>query len=206
VLLFAFSPLLPGQTKTVINARGEERAAPWHAQGAGWSVGVDRDVLQALINIEDQKLTAGSVVDYELTVTNTGSEAVNVPRSLEWKDVDSGSSEQRYTEAKVVFELGTKESFTNLTPTLNFYSVKEKPSTQLVLYPGDSIRILGTLSVQAREFSPKWTGKATLTAHLCVSSIHLTSVPGPGKRNEIAKQMLWCVTADPKYEVSLPEH
>lgn len=205
LFLCGFSSPLPAQTQTTINARGEARTAPIHAQGGGWSASVDRNTMQAVFTVNQQDLAAGRSVDYELLVTNTGSNAVKIPRTLEWKDVDSGGSDQRYTEGKVVFELSTKDRFTPMSPTLNLYSVGEKPSTQLDLEPGDSIRILGTMSLPAMAFNPNWIGQATLTAHFCVSSIEFALSEGAHKKTE-KNQMLWCVSADPKYEVNLPEH
>jgi len=138
-------------------------------------------------------------------VTNTGTKPVMVPRALEWSDVDSGGPEQNYKIAKVVFQLGTKQSFTNLTPMLNLYSVEPKPSTQLTLNPGDSVRILGTLSLPPAESHPNWSGAATLTAHFCVSSIRIASPAGPTHKNSSENRMLWCVTARPTYDVKLSQ-
>jgi hypothetical protein len=200
VLLLAFSALLDAQTQTIINGRGEQRPAPYHASGGGWSATVDHDTARAALTLAERDLKPRGTADYDVVVTNTGSKSVTVPRTLDWGEIDSGASGQEYLIGQVVFELSTKDAFTPITPALNLYSVDGKPSSRLVLEPGDSVRILGTLRLPANGFSPKWRGTAALTAHFCISSVRISS--GEGSRHASQnKTMLWCVSADPTYEV-----
>jgi hypothetical protein len=203
--LCVFSALLLAQTETVIDARDKERIQPAHAQSSGWSAGVNRDTtLEAVFTIADPNLKPGSHVDYELAITNTGTKATAIPRTLDWKDVDTDSLDQRYVKGSVNLELRAKDATTFIPPTLILYSTDQKPSTALVLAPGDSIRLLGTTILPATAFSPKGGGTATLLGHFCVSAVSVSVTPTGSRPRGIStsESGMWCANADQKYEVT----
>src|SRR5271167_799141 len=201
VALCAFSSLLVAQTETIID--GRDKGLTQHAGASSWGAGVNRDTtLEAVFTIGDPNLKPGSHVDYELVITNTGTKAIAIPRTLDWKAVDTGSFEQRYVNGSVILKLRTKEMETFIPSNLSLYSTDQKPSTTLVLAPGDSIRLLGTTVLPAWTFRPKGTGNPMLLGHFCVTAV---SESVTAARRGTFENLLWCVNADQKYEVDLPD-
>jgi hypothetical protein len=113
--------------------------------------------------------------------------------------------ERRRISRSLNRRLRTKDVVTYLTPTVILYSTNEKPSTALVLRPGDSIRLLGTSILPATGFGPEWVGNAMLQGHLCLASVSVRAAPAGGARKgtQMTNNALWCVNADQKYEVTL---
>lgn len=202
--LVATAERLAAQTETVIDGRNAAAAQFPHDQGAGWAAGVNPDTtLEAHFTIDNPPLKSGQPFNYELLITNTGEKTITLPRSLDWKIVETEDLEQDYVKASVTLELRSKGAFTYITPTLDLYSAPGKPDTLLVLHPGDSLRILGTSTLPMRS-GPEWAGPKTLIGHLCMRSVSETFRQTPvGRRSNGARHEIpWCANADEKYEVS----
>jgi hypothetical protein len=112
--------------------------------------------------------------------------------------------EQRFEKGSVNLQLTTKDVMTFVTPTLVLYSTAEKPSSALVLQPGDSLRLRGTTLLPATAFGAEWIGSVTLLGHFCVSTVSVSSGE-TGSHHKIggtSEGNMWCVNADQKYEVT----
>jgi hypothetical protein len=191
IVLCGFSSLLRAQTETVIDARDRD---PVTTGTASWTASLNPDTtLKAALAVADPNLRAGSRVDYDLVITNTGRKAVAIPRTLDWKEIGSNSSGRRYVRGTVEFQLSAENMTTIIPILLNVYSVDEKPATALVLRPGDTIRFLGNIVLPKMAFGPKWRGDAMLVAHFCESSVSMT---------RFAEESLWCVSSGEKFEVN----
>jgi hypothetical protein len=194
---------LRAQTETVINARDSPHVQRADEQGGGWCAGVNPDTnLEAQFTIDNTDPKPGSAMNYELLVTNKGEKAIALPRALDWKEVDSGSLEQRYLVARVTLELRAEGGAHTYIAPLALYSTAEKPGTALVLRPGDSLRLLGSAILPATAL--QGAGRANLLGHLCVSDMTKTfeqSRIGLRVRGDLG-QMLWCANAAEKYEVN----
>ena len=212
-LVLAVGELL-AQTTTVIDGRNSKRVPPPGGHEFGWSASVNPDTtLTAYFSIDNSAPQPGSVVNYELLITNTGEKAVMLPRALDWGDVESGSAEQKYVKASVILRLETNNgktvSVSFLPDTLDLYSTVAKPRTALVLRPGDSLRVLGASVLPNKAFSSQFGEGTTLLGHLCVSSVSLLlqpSVTGQREARNLHSQSLWCVNANEKYEVNYAPH
>jgi hypothetical protein len=114
--------------------------------GSGTGPG-DQKSLEAVLTVPDpSELIPGKPFDFELLVTNRGKKTVVIPQSLDWDDVNSGGPDWRYRVANVVLQVapdgGHQRGHIDLG--LQFYGSDEKPLTELVLAPGDGVRIFGT--------------------------------------------------------------
>ena len=215
VLVCAFSSILLAQTETVIDTRGKELSQPQCCNFVDFSGfgSHPNEALKAVFTVDDlSEVTATVPTDYEMVITNRGKDSVVIPRSLDWKDVDTGTSEQRFERAVVLFQLSAEGgSDTWLSKGgVTLYSSDDRPSSQLVLGPGDSIRILGSTVLADPKMVGLKLGKATLSAQFCLTSVvWLRPDPAKDAPKKNGAEPGWqgrslrCASVEQKYEVSL---
>jgi hypothetical protein len=136
------------QIVTDIDVRGRTATQPRIRMVGGSGTGPgDQKSLEAVLTVPDpSELIPGKPFDFELLVTNRGKKTVVIPQSLDWDDVNIGGPDWRYRVANVVLQVapdgGHQRGHIDLG--LQFYGSDEKPLTELVLAPGDGVRIFGT--------------------------------------------------------------
>jgi hypothetical protein len=162
VLLLVTTASVLGQTVRTIDTRGKDPTSPSQhlpddgqvvcGSGIGFSIGKGlasdgqtRFSIQVTFSLIDSpSLEIGSRLGYEIELVNKRSTDLAIPQSLDWADVDSGEHLQQYETANVNFDLKFRDGArTAIEGNIAFYGKKSKPSTMLVLHPGDSVRILG---------------------------------------------------------------
>jgi hypothetical protein len=215
ILLCSSSSLLRAQTESVIDARGKEPSQPtccYFVDFSGFG-SHPNETLTAVFTIDDPaNVTATSRMDYQMVITNTGKKSVVIPRSLDWKDVDTASSELRFLRASLLFQLRAKDGSDIWLSKggVTLYSSDDRPSTRLVLGPGDSVRILGSTTLAGTTVAGSKSGKAMLSAQFCVGSVVWTR-PTPTKDASKESgtlpgwkgQSLGCASVESNYEVNL---
>ncbi len=182
LLLLAVGLSASGQTITDINVRGQAATKPpvRIVGGSGTGPG-DQTTLVAELTVDDPSgLVPGKPFDFELLVTNHGKRSVVLPQSLNWEDVDSGGSEWRYVSASVTVQVAPDEGRQrgSVDIGLELYGSREKPSTELALKPGDSVRILGSSRLPLNmNINGNPIGKGKIAVSFSVNSVWLRPAP-----------------------------
>jgi hypothetical protein len=154
-LLLAASSAL-GQTVTDVETRGTD---PTHGdynvrKGGGGGRGVDTDALRVGFSlVNGSVLPIGQTYDYEVTITNKSTKEVLLPRCIEWSDiVDGHPKELRYKTLEVVLIFNSpKTGSAYMGSNLLLYGRSAKPSTMVLLQPGDTLRLRGRV-----KLNPPW--------------------------------------------------
>lgn len=152
LLLAACSAL--GQTVTDIETRGTD---PTHGEykvlrGGGGGRGADTEALHVSFSvINGSTLPIGQTYDYQVTITNKSTKEIRLPRCIEWSDiVDGRPKELKYTTLEVVLIFHSPNTgSTYLGGNLLLYGISAKPSTMIALPPGDALRLLGRVKLDA---------------------------------------------------------
>ena len=162
-----------------------------------------------MLTIPDlSQLIPGKTFDFELLITNRGKKPVVIPQSLDWQDVDSGGPDWRYLEADVALQVtpdgGRQRGYIDLG--LRFYGSDERPSTELVLAPGDGVRILGSCQLplsMSVDGKPIQKGKMGGSFNVSTEWLHPapTAAVPDGYRSE--GRTIVSAEAEPRYPVSL---
>jgi len=117
--------------------------------------------------------------DYELVITNRGNKALVIPQCLNWEDVDTGSRDQRFVWASVGIKVRTKDDLEGeLNGGLTLYGAEDRPSSELVLKPGESVRILASVTLPiSMSINHKPIGEAKLVGVFHVGNGWLYRTP-----------------------------
>jgi len=171
-------------------------------------MGGDDTALRAVFTIDNPtNLKRGNRFDYELVITNQGNKTLVIPQCLNWEDVESGSRDQRYIWATVGVKVSAKGDLeSELDGGLTLYGTEERPSSELVLKSGESVRILGSEILPiSMSINGKIIGEAKLAGVFYVGSGWLHRTPTPtipdGYRDET--RLLLSAVAEEQYLVSL---
>jgi hypothetical protein len=145
--LCAVSSLLLAQTVTEVNTVGVDRNSPAvrivGGTGASASALGSNPLQITLSAYGPSAFRTGDRLDYEVLITNVSSENVVLPQSLSWAEVaEPGAKRQKYVEASLSITLTTDEGGSGSFPVdVTLYGTPSRPSTLVVLKPGDSMRI-----------------------------------------------------------------
>jgi hypothetical protein len=200
-LLLAAGRLL-AQEEFVINARVVEPDEPHCCHFLDFSGfgSHPNESLKATFTFDSAKVMPADPIDFEMVITNTGKESLVIPRSLDWRDIDTGTPELHFVRATLLFEVRSEDgSFISTSNRFVYlYSSDDRPSTQLVLDPGHAMRILGsTVLPDPRRAGPK-VGKIMVTAQFCLYSLVWSRGPEPGSSGRASR----CASIDQKYELN----
>ena len=169
--------------QNVIDTRGKAyRDISGHlAQGNFTRAVPGLKALGGVFTITDQtNLTSGSHFDYELVVTNDSDAAVGVPQTLDWKEVDNGHASQNFVRATLWLTMECLNNYSNELDHIVLYGSEERPGTETMLNPGDSVRILGSgLMPLHPDMKCQSKGTATFLATLQVDAMRLRRKPKP---------------------------
>lgn len=169
--------------QNMIDTRGKAyRDISGHlARGTGTRVVPGLKVLSGVFTIIDPaNLTSGSHFDYELVVTNDSDAAVGVPQTLDWKEVDNGHASQNFARATLWLTLGCLNNYSTELDHFVLYGSEERPETETMLNPGDSVRILGSgLMPLHPDMRCQSKGAATFLATFQVDAMTLQRKPKP---------------------------
>ena len=158
-----------------------------HLARSGGSAG-DHKYLKGVFTISDAaNLTPGSRFDYELVVTNNQSVPIAIPQALDWKEIDQGRPSQNFVRATLSVHMGCLEhepiGLNDELGGLDYvvlYGSDERPETEIMLGPGESVRILGSgLMPLHRNMICQSKGTATFFANFQVSAMALQRKPEP---------------------------
>jgi hypothetical protein len=204
-----FAAFATAQNVTLIHARGKPRTEPsGYLVKGGSRYGPDKVNLQADFTIDNpDQLRPGSRFDFELTITNKDKGPVVIPQSSDWSDVDMASSSQKYLSASVgisVCCVGELEG--DLTDLVVLYRSDERPSTELVLMPGDSLQILGSAMLPiSMSINDHRIGKAVLRGRFALSSEAYRRTPMPQRLDgyTLEDHRLVLATASEEYPIDL---
>lgn len=198
------------QTTTDINARGVTATEPSVRilGGSGTGPG-DQKSLEAVLTVHDpSQLIPGKTFDFELLITNRSHKAIVVPQSLNWEDVDTGGADWRYRSAIVGLQVepdGSRQR-ASIGLKLELYSSDDRPSTELVLKPGDAIRILGSARLPvAMSINGKPILQGKLAGSFTVTSNWLHPAPTPAVPEGYSSEDRTIFSAEsvPTYPVTL---
>lgn len=144
--------------------------------------------LKGVFTIPDAaNLTPGSRFDYELVVTNNQNVPIAIPQALDWKEIDRASASQNFVRATLSVHMGCLErepvGLSNESGGLDYvvlYGSDERPGTEIMLGPGESVRILGSgLMPLHGNMNCQSKGTATFFARFQVSAVALQRKPEP---------------------------
>ena len=209
VTVSLFAAIACAQNVTVINTRDKSRVEPaGHSVGGSGTGGSDSSDLKARFTVENQdQLAPGQRFDYELLITNNKRVPVVIPQSLDWSDVDMGGSSQKYLGASIAISVccvGKQDG--QLTDNIQLYGSDERPSTELTLMPGDSVRILGSAVLPLRyTINDHPIFKGTLKGHVSLTEafFHRTPTPQHPDAYRTEGRTLMSVTATEEYPIDL---
>jgi hypothetical protein len=180
-LLIALAGLsMFAQTVTDIDTRGKPGTGPagHPLESSGGQGRIDTTTLKAVFMINDpNSLKPGNRFDYEMVITNQGKDTVSIPQTLNWEDVETGSDDQPYLWANVDIRVTAGNLEGSIADDFRLYGAEDKPSTEVVLRPGDSVRILGWVMLPLNmSINKKRIRKATLEGafHLGTGWLHRT--------------------------------
>ena len=174
--------------QNVIDTRDKAyREISGHPAGGGGSGG-DHKYLKGVFTIPDAaNLTPGSRFDYELVVTNNQNVPIAIPRTPDWKEIDQGRPSQNFVRATLSVHMECLEDeplrLNNELGGLDYvvlYGSDERQGTEIMLRPGESVRILGSgLMPLHGNMICQSKGTATFFANFQVSAVALQRKPEP---------------------------
>jgi hypothetical protein len=209
LLLLVFGGLsVLAQTVTDIDTRGKPGAGPMgRVLASSCRLDSDNAALKAVFVIDDPStLKAGDRFDYELVLTNQGTNPVVIPEALNWEDVQAGDSES-YLWASVDIRVDPGDGLEASLPNgLKLYGTKDKHWSEVALAPGDSVRILGSVTLPiSMNINTKRVGKATLKGgfHLGTMWVHRTPTVEDPDAYRTESRWLFSAVARERYPVDL---
>jgi len=186
------------QTLTDIDTRGKAATGP-----AGYLVRSDcrleedKATLSAVFAINDpDHLTAGERFDYELVVTNQSKAPVAIPRVLNWEDIQTGDGEA-YSWASIDIRVDAGDGLeASLAYSLKLYGTKDKTWSEVVLEPGESVRILGSDRLPvSMNINAKPVGRGTLKGIFHLGTMRLYRTPIAGDADAYSTESRWAFLA-----------
>jgi hypothetical protein len=207
MLLFAgFS--VCAQTVTHIDTRAKPWTGPTgRVLESSCRLDGDNATLKAVFRIDDpSSLNAGDRFDYELVITNQGRNPVVIPRALNWYDVQTGNGEPN-SWASVDIRVDAGDGLEASLPNgLKLYGTKDKDWSEVTLAPGDSVRILGSVTLPlSMGINQKRVGKATLIGafHLGTMWVHRTPTVEDPDAYRTESRWLFSAFASERYPTDL---
>jgi hypothetical protein len=209
LLLLVFASLsMFAQTVTDIDTRSKLWTGPTgRVLGSSSRLDEDSDTLKAVFVIDDpSSLQAGNRFDYELLITNQGKNPVVIPRALSWEDAQTGDGELN-SWASVDIRVDAGDGLEASLPNgLKLYGTEDKPWSEVALAPGDSVRILGSITLPlSMGINQTRVGRATLKGafHLGKMCIHRTPTVEDPDAYRTESWWLFSAVASERYPVDL---
>jgi hypothetical protein len=79
-----------------------------------------------------------------LLVTNDSNASVVIPKTLDWNGIDDGHASQTFWRANLLMQMKCLQYSSGELDHLAFYGSEQRPETEVMLKPGESVRILGS--------------------------------------------------------------
>ena len=197
LLTFASLPML-AQTVTDIDTRAKPESGPvGYLLGSSARLSEDNAALSAEFVVADPGgLTPGRPFEYELVVTNRSKSPVLIPRALNWEDVAAGDGEP-YSWAWVELGVDIGDGVEGSLPyTLKLYGAKDKTWSEIVLGPGESVRILGSQMLPtSMNINSKPVGKAILKGQFHLGTMRLCHTPTAQYPDAYRTESRWAYSA-----------
>jgi hypothetical protein len=197
VLLFAGLSVF-GQTATDIDTRGKPATEPTgHVLQSSCRLDEDNATLKAVFVINDMyHLTTGERFDYELEITNRGRAPVVIPRALNWEDIQTRDGEP-FSWASLDIRVDAGDGLQGSLPyALKLYAARDKPWSEVVLEPGERVRILGSdMLPVSMNINAMPVGKATLKAIFHLGTMRLYQTPAAGDPDAYRTESRWSYAA-----------
>jgi len=200
------------QNVTVINARDVVRSRPDGHLVSSSSGRLTRysaldTLLQAVFTIENpHQLTSGGRFDYEMVITNTSKTSLVIPRNADWAGVDLRASGGKYLGATIGVSICPEKDECALDDYIVLYGWDDQPSSELILMPGDSVRILVSAELTTRmSINNHEISKAFLRGNFKLEREWLHSTPTPSQLDGYSTegQMILSVAAKGQYPIDL---
>ena len=165
-----------------IDTRGKPYRELSHRLAGGVTVARDQKVLSGKFTMADPaRLEPGSHFDYELLVTNDSNASVVVPQTFDWKEIDNGQVSQNFVQANLWLNTGCLNNYSTELDHFVLYGSDDRPGTQLLLKPGDSVRILGSATMPLHSnLTCQSQGTAKFLATFQISAVALRRKPVAG--------------------------
>jgi len=131
----------------VIDTRGKSYSEIYGHLGRYEPTGNPRHqkIISGMLTIKDPRnLVAGSRFDYELLVTNDSNASVVIPKMLDWNEIDDGHARQTFWRANLLIQVECLQYSSGKLDLLAFNGSDQRPETEVMLKPGESVRILGS--------------------------------------------------------------
>ena len=187
-----------GQTVANIDTRAKSGSGPLgHLLGSSSKLSEDTATLEAEFVINDVNgLTAGNPFEYELLITNRGKDPVAIPQALNWGDVQVGESEP-YSWALVDIRVDVGHGLeANLPNSLKLYGSRDKQWSEIELGPGDSVRILGSMTLPvSMNINTKEVGKAALKGLFHLGTMRVYRTPTAAQTDAYRTESHWLFSA-----------
>jgi hypothetical protein len=184
-------------------------------QARGGGGGGDQKYLRGVFTIPDPtNLTPGSRFDYELVVTNNQNVPIAIPQTLDWKEIDQGRVSQNFVRATLSVHMGCLEHDevgpdrgSGVMDNVVLYGSDERPGTEIMLGPGESVPILGS-GLMPLHWSMSCQSKNTSTffANFQVNATTLQRKPEPAMPDAYSSEERLVVVANghKEYPVTYP--
>jgi hypothetical protein len=133
--------------QNLIDARAKSQSEIYGYQARYGTIGDPRHqkILSGILTIADPRnLGAGSRFDYELLVTNDSNASVVIPKALDWNEVDDGHARQSFVRATLLMQVECLQYSSGELDHFVLYGSDKRPETEVMLKPGESVRILGS--------------------------------------------------------------
>jgi hypothetical protein len=173
--------------QNVINTRDKPFREISGRQMTGGGSG-DPEFIRGVLTIPDStNLTPGGRFDYELVVTNDQNVSIAIPQTLDWKEIDQGRASQHFVRARLSLHIGClgrgagPDRGSGGLDYVVLYGSDERPGTEIMLGPGESVRILGSGLIPLHpNMICQSKGTSTFSANFEIDAITLQRKPEPG--------------------------
>lgn len=133
--------------QNVIDTRGKSYSEIYGHLGRYEQTGNPRHqkILSGILTITDPRnLVAGSRFDYELRITNDSNASVVIPKIIDWYGIDDGHASQTFWRANLLMQMECLQYSSGKLDLIALYGSDQRPETEVILKPGESVRILGS--------------------------------------------------------------
>ena len=198
VLLMFASLTMFAQTLTEIDTRAKPESGPMgHLLDSRCRLDSDDTSLSAVFVVDNPSgLRAGNRFEYELVITNRSGSPVVIPRALNWEDVQAGDQEL-YSWAWVDLRVNAGDGLESSLPyALKLYGTGDKPWSEDVLAPGETVRILGSeMLPTSMNINSKRVGQATLKGMFHLGTLRLYHTPTAEYPDAYRTESHWAFSA-----------